>query len=997
LRQIKQKENLLRRIATPLLGLLFILPFIYFQQVTIRLIAIEERQLEALTREKLLLEAEAFQADLAPEKYVESALRKMNLHFGLTLRQKGDRPLTFPAGFDPQLIDESFIPSAKRYLEENFGFAPSIFLAADTDLKNTYHDFASGILPNFEFRQEFTRLGIFSIAFDDTFMRNILPDTRSLEEIRSFFLSKYRAESFHMVFSELFQQKISIFSSPMINPDSCKRKFSNHFGNIGVFDYAFRIPRSFADGWEGLYGLYYLLVSGRDVSPVRILKHACENTSNEASRAVIKSKVVQPYFVRNRHGLFYYANLPSSWFQSINDYCWKNPHLKDSLKKFFHSHSICTFADSSELISPARKLLSSFSFLIRLLILFLFTLTIIAILKPGFPSVSLNQKLRLAISAVFVIPLFLIFFTVHLIDSVSGKLQLTKVQTQIHKQMRQFSHLEKELSTRTALLNFDRKSLDSEILDPQNFQPDRIFSHKNFNHLQGLGNMSLLLNSEGDLYSFSRDLNLQRPRTKTEAAGLFRILNGLGYTNPMSAKIKKLTKEQYLLGSFGDEYWKVFATSKALASENEIIHDLYSVSTTRKCIFQLLARKSSPKIPFAIFYHVLNDLRTSRIFFNYLKNQQRIKSRQFVDDSQIDFAVFSRMTFGLRNVQWPDSNTLFNPLKNVAEKAMELRTSGSSTESRDGQNIFLSWVFKEDSPLVLVAYAQIGKNQASGLSFSLLAWLFAGYGVIAILFCSNGLEKIFLGPVKLLMSGVDYIKRRNYQFQLQMKVSDEFADLGQSFNRMSSGLLQNEKMRRFVSDKLIESINSSVANQKTRVLQVVVLSCDIRDFTTISEKAAPEELVTMLNEYLSRMEQQIRRHNGSVDKIVGDAIVASFSSENQHKNLLDACKAGLAMRQALKSFNIARERQGLPAIENGVGIAAGQAIFGVAGREGRRREMVMIGKPFQISEELEALSKFGKSSRVLLQSQLENSLEHEFKFIRVISENHDLEAVEIIQ
>ncbi len=997
MQQIRPAATIFSKAAIPLLGMLFILPFIYFHQVTAKLITIEERQLDALIREKLLLEAEAFQVDLAPEKYIETALRQMNRHFGLTLDHRGDRPLNFPEGYDPKLIGEEFISSASQYLQENFGFKPSIFIAADTDLRNTYYEFAPGIIEDSSFRKEFAKVGVLSVAFDDTFMRSILPDSEPLEKIRSSNLKKYPAENFHIVFTEYFQKRISVFSSPVSVSDSCSRNFSNHFNNISIFDYAFKVPRNFADGWEGLYGLYYLLVTGKEVSPARILRHARQRSSNGAARAIVSRKVFQPYFVRNQHGLYHYANLPSTWYQAIDDFCSTRPGLKQALKDFFHAHSICTYVGAAELVSPTRKLLSALSFLIRFLILLLFALTILAILRPDFPWVNLKQKLRMAISAVFLIPLFLMFFTVHLIDSASGKLSLAKVQTRIHQQMRHFSHLEQELMTRTALLNLNRKILDSEILHPQTFQPNRIFSHQYYKYFKGLGNMSLLLNSNGDLHSFNRDMQQQRPRTKTEAAGLFRIINGLGYTDPMAPKIKKLSKEQYLLGSFGDEYWKVFATSKALASENEIIHDLYSVSTTRKCIFRLLAQKATPQKPFAIFYHLLNELRTSRIFFNYLANQQKIKSRQFVDDSQIDFAVFSRMTFGLRSFHWPNKDTLFHPLKKVAEKAMELRTSGSSTEFRDGETILMSWIFREDSPLVLVAQASIGKNQKSGFPLALMSWLLAAYGVIAIIFCSNGLAGIFLGPVKLLLDGVEQIKRRNFQFKLQMNVSDEFADLGQSFNRMSSGLLQNEKMRRFVSDKLIESINSSVASQETRLMQVAVLSSDIRDFTTISEKTAPEDLVSMLNEYLSCMERQIRIHGGSLDKIVGDAIVATFSGKNQEKNLLDACRAALAMRQALKEFNNERSRQGLTTIENGVGIASGQAIFGVAGHEGRRREMVMIGKPFQISEELESLSKFGRFSRVLIESKLEKALEQEFKFSPIASETSDLRALEIIQ
>ena len=96
---------------------------------------------------------------------------------------------------------------------------------------------------------------------------------------------------------------------------------------------------------------------------------------------------------------------------------------------------------------------------------------------------------------------------------------------------------------------------------------------------------------------------------------------------------------------------------------------------------------------------------------------------------------------------------------------------------------------------------------------------------------------------------------------------------------MTQGLLQREKMKRFVSDKLFESIESDEKSldKATSLQEIAVLSCDIRSFTTISEKYSPEEVVRLLNDYLTEMEKSINTYGGSIEKIVGDAIISSFS------------------------------------------------------------------------------------------------------------------------
>ncbi len=182
--------------------------------------------------------------------------------------------------------------------------------------------------------------------------------------------------------------------------------------------------------------------------------------------------------------------------------------------------------------------------------------------------------------------------------------------------------------------------------------------------------------------------------------------------------------------------------------------------------------------------------------------------------------------------------------------------------------------------------------------------------------------------------------------------------------RMMSSL--SRYVGRDVAEQLVANKHSLKLGGETR--RVTILFSDIRDFTTISEKIGAEEVVALLNAYFSRMVQLVFHHGGTLDKFIGDAIMAVFGAPIQHDDdPARAVAAALKMRQELKRFNAERRLQGLLEIEIGIGLGHGDVISGNIGSD-ERMDYTVIGDTVNLSSRLEGLSKNYQQKIILSES-----------------------------
>jgi len=168
---------------------------------------------------------------------------------------------------------------------------------------------------------------------------------------------------------------------------------------------------------------------------------------------------------------------------------------------------------------------------------------------------------------------------------------------------------------------------------------------------------------------------------------------------------------------------------------------------------------------------------------------------------------------------------------------------------------------------------------------------------------------------------------------------------------------------KYVSDDVVEKL---VASKKPpdlggEALTVTVLFADIRNFTTLSERLSPHEVVEILNAYFSRACEPILEEGGSVDKFIGDAIMAVFGSPVAHPDhARRAVRAAVALGDVARDFAaVVAERfpaRDLPAFAIGIGLHTGVAVVGNIGSP-RRLEFTSIGDTVNTASRLEGLTK----------------------------------------
>ncbi len=260
-----------------------------------------------------------------------------------------------------------------------------------------------------------------------------------------------------------------------------------------------------------------------------------------------------------------------------------------------------------------------------------------------------------------------------------------------------------------------------------------------------------------------------------------------------------------------------------------------------------------------------------------------------------------------------------------------------------------------------------------------------------IMFLFTGLTSIFHGlqkPLDILAEKMKRASNGDYEARTRVYFNDEIGKIKAGFNFMLEGLKEREYLYstfgKYLSIEIArELVKKGKVNLGGDEIKSAVMFCDIRNFTGISEKMSPRDLVAFLNDYFSYITPPVIENRGIVSKFMGDGIMCVFSPTLGCENYADAAvNCSIAMREALKKFNSLKKYPFDVAF--GIGLHAGTLVAGNVGTPSRL-EYTFIGDTVNVAARIEGKTKDFAcdviASRDFLNAVIEKTFRERFVFL----------------
>lgn len=262
------------------------------------------------------------------------------------------------------------------------------------------------------------------------------------------------------------------------------------------------------------------------------------------------------------------------------------------------------------------------------------------------------------------------------------------------------------------------------------------------------------------------------------------------------------------------------------------------------------------------------------------------------------------------------------------------------------------------------------------------------YSKIGTLYASLLTVGLFLG-ISTYLAGTFSSDLFGMLFSLSLMLFMGY-HLTSSSKKMMEEANTKQMMERYFPPQLVGEFENKKANLEAggKDQEVTILFSDIRSFTTLSEKLTAGEVVTLLNDYLSRMTDIIFSNNGTIDKFIGDAIMTLFGAPLKNDDdAYRAIRTALEMQNTLSDFNRDHPYTTEP-LKVGIGIHTGNVIVGNIGSD-KRFDYTVIGDNVNLSSRIEGMTKYYHCSILISQATYDKLTDHQKKndfIIRLVDE-----------
>jgi adenylate cyclase len=214
--------------------------------------------------------------------------------------------------------------------------------------------------------------------------------------------------------------------------------------------------------------------------------------------------------------------------------------------------------------------------------------------------------------------------------------------------------------------------------------------------------------------------------------------------------------------------------------------------------------------------------------------------------------------------------------------------------------------------------------------------------------------KSVVRPIADLQRATESVREGNYDATVPVTTGDELGELAASFNQMVAGLAERERLREafgtYLDKSVAEYILSEGFSEEGEEVEVSILFCDVRDFTSFAAQADAKDVVMRLNALFAVVVPIVNRHGGHVDKFVGDGLLAMFGAPEPFPDHADrAVRAACEMASVVNSDDE-------PGFRIGVGVNTGPVVAGAIGGAGRLNFSV-IGDAVNVASRVESATR----------------------------------------
>lgn len=931
----------------------------------------------ALLREKMLQEAERIKGLMRPDNYVKETIRKIHGELLPEVTPEIVRMLPEPDFgrdiFDTRLPTRFLSAMRARRLEPLFitvtspSFADIFYWFADKlhqqcpepdklSAAMAYRLVAvSSRLYEHYYQQSWTKLSISALTRQ---MINFGYESGSALEF------KY----------------LNRFSDYVLPHDTVKEMFTDYFGRQSMYYYAYNcISR------RNIHGSYIIGALQSSIRPLDILNNTLKEASKQFDVVFADLPGQKTGFLETDESLAYYDQPPTEFLNHISFF--KRYHGENATR-VSDNFNLCLRARPPVEVLEMRKGQLIFRLAAGLLFLGYLMAAVHYWLFGLNLRLAIRRKLLLLLALIIFIPAsgtgLLAVFSLQGSDRIIENHVLKKTQDFINRFVMYDN--ENDMHQQLTMLEIKRRleEYQGKALNPAVILPR---ADDDLAWLRALTDNHSWIAQDGMILHFNNILfPLERDSNKLLNAVMPKYLGSLGLLKQQG----NVVANTLTLGVFED-YITPEREEASLPHETTAQRDIsHTLETSRAAV--ILAKL--PELGYIFAYPRLNDgdFRSHAYLGEFSKEW---KTRFSENDSYCDIELAARLRRqnGLNMHAWPGHNLTDDEMLEIFNRALESRDTGSRIFHSESGVKTWAWSHR---PQKAALFAAIGRSRGRGIGQLILGMVFpamAGYGILLVMVLSLLFAEFIVKPVGIFSEGVKRLSHEEYGVQIARFSGDEFSQITSAFNKMSAALKQREMIKRLVSARLLEKVENRADETATKTEKqiVSVAASDIRGFTSLSEKFAPSEVVELLNTYFTAMEEAISQHHGVIDKYIGDAIqIVFYDMPGQANTACRACQTAIAMRAKLRELNRERDRQGLFALENGIGIATGLAISGSIGSLTGRKDFTIIGRVTEQAAQLEART-VNTESRILVCNETKAALNQNFALSQ-----HDADSWELL-